>query len=130
MSRPVCDRAVAVGVDALVEATELFAELSDGTRCEVAQVAVGKAGVLAADFDLTTKGEVVTGEHAGARHEASREGFVVTVSQANNPAVVTRAHIGLHNFHHTKVARAFVAERMALATDGEPCAFELGLNFL
>ncbi len=130
MSRPVCDRAVAIGVDALVEVAEFLTKLSDSTRCEVAQVAVGKAGVLAADFDLTAESEVVTGEHAGARHEAGREGFVVAVSKANNPAVVALAHIGLHNFHHAKVARAFVAERMALATDGEPCAFELGLNFL
>lgn len=50
---PVLGGFFAVGRDAFVEVGKLVAETTDGARGQVAQVGVGRAGVLVTDSGLT-----------------------------------------------------------------------------
>lgn len=130
MGSPVRNRAVTVGLDSSVECSEAIAKLTNSPTGHVPEIPLSKAGVFAADLDLPTEGEVVTGEDRGAGYEAGREGLVVTVAEADNPGIVLIRLAGLHDLHDAEVASSLVAESVALATDGEPGTFELGLDFL
>jgi len=123
------DALLFVGVDALIELDEAVAQLSNGPAGEVAEVSLGKAGVLAAEFDLAGEGEVVTDEDLGAGDHGGREGLVVTVSQANDPAVVDVLVTGEQEFEETEVACAIVTEGVCLAAELEASVGELFLDF-
>jgi len=123
------DALLFVGVDALIELEEAVTEFSDGSAGEMAEVALGKAGVLAAEFDLAGEGEVVTDEDLRAGDHSGREGFVVTVSQANNPAVVDVLVTGELEFEEAEVAGTIVAEGVGLAAELEASVRELFLDF-
>jgi len=118
-----------VGVDALIELDEAVPELPHGPAGEVAEVALGEAGVLAAEFDLAGEGEVVADEDLGPGDHGGREGFVVRVSDANDPAVVAVTVAGEFDFEDPEVAGALVAEGVGLATEDESSVAELFLDF-
>ena len=91
----------------------------------MAEVALGEAGVLAAEFDLAGEGEVIAYEDLGPSDHGSWEGLVVTVSQADDPAVVAVVVAGDTDLKHAEVAGAIVADSMRLAAEVEASAGEL-----
>lgn len=119
------DALLLVGVDALIEFDEAVSEFADGPAGEVAEVSLGKAGVLAAEFNLAGEGEVVTHEDLSPGDHGSREGFVVTVSQADDPAVVGMLMTGELEFEEAEVAGAIMTEGVGLATELEAPVGEL-----
>lgn len=124
------DTLLLVGVDALVELKEAVTELPDGAAGEVAKVALGEAGVLAAEFDLSAEGEVVADEDLGSGDHGGREGFVVAVSQSDDPAVVAVLMLGELDFEEAEIPGTFVANRVGLATEDEAAVAKLFFNFL
>lgn len=123
------DALLFVGVDALVEFDEAITEFADGATGEVAEVTLGEAGVLAAEFDLAGEGEIVTDEDLGAGDHGGREGLVVAVSQADDPAVIDVLVTGELEFEEAEVACAIVAEGVRLSAELKSSAGELFLNF-
>lgn len=118
-----------VGVDALVEFDEAVTEFTDGPAGEVAKITLGEAGVLAAEFHLACEGHVIADENLGPCHHGSRESFVVTVTQANDPPVVSVLMPGELEFEDSEVAGTIVAEGVGLAAEDKSSAAQLVFGF-
>lgn len=87
------------------------------------QVSENEAGVLSRELDLTTEGEVVANEHAGAGNDTCWELLVVAVTQTEDPAIVVTGFLRV-NLHQTKIPHAIVRQAVGLGADAKKGGFE------
>ena len=118
--------------DAVVLVAPAVHEFADGALNEARQVAGDVRGVFARQLYLTGKAEVVADENTRPGGNACGECFVVTVSQAEHPAVVFRV-LFAQDFHQSEIALTVVAQAVGLGSDDEAvrseCALDLGDKF-
>lgn len=107
-------------------------EFADGGLHEPGQIPGDVGGVFAGQLHLAAEGEVVAAKNRRAGHNAGREGLVVTVPQAEDPAVILVGFAAL-DLHEAEVAQSFVAQAVRLGADDEAVglegAFDLGDQF-
>lgn len=114
----VADLSLFIGGDALVLVMPFRHEFSDGPSHHLGKVTVDEPGVLACEFDLAAKAQIVTNKYCSPGHDTGGECLVVTVAQAEHPAVVVAGSLSV-DFHETKVALSFVRQRMGLRADAQ-----------
>jgi len=121
---------IPVGLDALIETSEAIAKLTHRSRCEMTKITHRKPGVFPADLDLAGEGQVITAEDVSPGDKTGREGFVVAVSQPDNPVVVLDRTMGETYLEDTEVAISLVTEGMGFRRKLEPGIFELSLDLV
>jgi hypothetical protein len=126
----VVESQLAVCADAVFHADEFITELANRAGGQLTEIPDCKPGVFAANLDEAGKREVVADENPGAGDEASGEGLVVTVSQADDPAVSVPGNVTAGvDFQDAKISVSFVADGVSLGEDGKPGFGELGFHF-
>ena len=110
------DLGILVSGDAFVLMMPLCQQQSDGTADELGQVTQDVTSVLAGELDLSRKAQIITNEDLSTGDDASREGLVVRVPNAENPGVIRARPRGMH-FHQSKVAMALMRQGMCLGAD-------------
>jgi hypothetical protein len=110
-----------VAGDAAVLMVPALHQFTYGTLHELWQITQDEPGVFAGEFHLATKGEIVAAKDRGTGDDASGEGLVVTVAQAEHPAVILIGHTAL-DFHEAEVAHAVVSQAVGLCANGEAVA--------
>ena len=109
---------VFVAGDALILVVPALHQSAYRALHQLRQIPQDEPGVLAREFDLAAEAEVVANEDTGTGGDAGRERLVVTVAQAEHPAVVL---VGLAtlDLHQAEVAQAVVTQAVRLGADGE-----------
>jgi hypothetical protein len=118
-----------VAGDATVLMVPALHQFAHGTLHELWQVTQDEPGVFAGEFYLSTEGEIVAAKDRGAGDDASGEGLVVTVAQAEHPAVILIGLAAL-DFHEAEVAHAVVREAVCLRADGEAVAADRAFHMI
>lgn len=98
-------------------------EFADCALDELREIPVDEPRVFAGNFHLTTEAEIVAYENAGPCSDASREGLVMRIAQAEHPAIIGIGLFSLH-FDQAEVAAAIVRQGMCLIADDKPTGFE------
>lgn len=105
-----------VGGDAGVHVVPALGQAAHGTDGETGEVVHDVSGVLAGDFDLAGKGEVVADEHRRSHDEASREHLVVAVAEAEHVGVVFGL-IAVGDLEQAEVAVTTLGQGVGLIDD-------------
>lgn len=102
-------------------------QFADRALHEARQIPGDMCGVLTGEFDLSRKCQIIANEDRGAGDNSGREGLVVAVPQAEDPAIV---FIGFraHHLHEPEIARAVVAEAVGLGADDEAVGLQGALD--
>ena len=98
--------------NALIQLEESVPQLPHCSCCELVQISHSPSSVLAADDDSlgTRKCQVVTDKDSRAGNKASWEGFVMAVSDTNNPGVIRDRSPWHRDVDYSKIARAVMSE--------------------
>lgn len=124
-----------VGGESLVLMVPAFGQLAGALGDEHGQVTLDETGVLAGDFDLAGKGEVVAHENLAAQNQRGGKPFVVAVTQAEHVSVILRrrlrrvpTQVGGCDLQQTEVTAGVGAQAMRLVDDAHPCPFQRGFH--
>lgn len=124
------DPTIPIPGDAFVDLKEPLPEPTDRSRCQMPQIPLRKLGVLARDPHFPSEGEIITNEDFAPGNEAGRVGLVVTVADANNPAVVSiLTSRGIH-LEDSEVSRTVMGQGVMFSGKMKPRRLELGLDFV
>lgn len=96
--------------------------MPDRALDELRQVARDEPRVFPGEFHFAGKTEVVADKNCHPGGDASREGFVVTVLQPQDPAVILIGFRAL-DFHEAEVTGVVVAEAVGLGADDKAVGF-------
>lgn len=120
-----------ISLDPLVDLVELIPQLAHGSGREVAQIPDRKAGMFAADANLSGEGKVVAHKHPGARDQTRRIGLIMAVADPNDPSVIPFP-VDPRNLHleESEVSGSVVAQGMGFSGDGEGGHIQLAFHFL
>ena len=123
MRRAIIQISQLVGADAGILVMPRLDQLTNCPLDELWQIPVNKPSMFPGNLHLAAEAEVVTNEDTGSRNNASREGLVVAIAQAENPAVVG---IGLFPLHleEAKISAPVMRQGVSLIADVEPVHFE------
>ena len=91
----------------------------------MSEITLGELGVLAADPDLTSEGEVIADEDFRASHEASGIGLVVRVTDPDDPAVVAILPAREVHLEETGVASSVVRQGVVFSSETKASRLEL-----
>ena len=97
--------------------------------------ALDETGVLAGDFDLAGKGEVVAHKHLTAQNQRGGKTLVVAVAQAKHVGVILcwrlrggPTQVGGCNLQQPEVTAGVRAEAVRLVDDPHPRPFQRGFH--
>src|SRR5206468_492062 len=95
---------ILVGFDSAVLLVPFVMKHAHRTADELRQIPIDEPRVLASDFYIARKTEVIAHTYRAASNQPSRERFVVTVSEPEHPAIIVARFAALDDLHDAEVA--------------------------
>lgn len=97
----------------------LLQQLAHGSAHQLGQIPDNKASMFPRQLHLTGEREIVADKNRCAGSNSGRECFVVTVAQAQHPAVIVAACFPALDFHQAEIPGAIVRQAVGIRRNRE-----------
>ena len=126
----IIDSCLIVAQDPLIKILECISKLTNGSRSQMTEITLGKAGVFPSDLHFAAEAQIIAAEYFGACYQTRWEGLVVAVPYSYAPSPIEDHPAGQGDVQNAKVALTVVTQSMSLFGHDEARASELIMDFI